>query len=291
MILSIVLALMALAAVAALARPLLRKSHDVRPRSDFERGVLADQMAEIDRDEARGLIAAAEAEAARAELGRRALTRLDAPTGTTAPAPGRKRTLALGAVIALPLVAGVIYVGLGRPDLPAQPFAAREIAKAVKTPPSRETMMQVVGMIEARVREAPTDPEGWRLLMRLNGRLGRASDATATLYGEILTAAKQPMRRATVALAYGEAIMTTHDGTLTKEARAAFATALAAAPAHPAARYYQGRMQIEDGNPRGALATWSALRRDAPAEAPWRQRLDDDIARLKREHRLDTPAN
>lgn len=291
MILSIVLALMALAAVAALARPLLRKPQEARPRSDYERGVLADQMAEIDRDEARGLIATAEAEAARIELGRRALARLDSSPAATVPASRRKRAHALGAVIALPLAAGAIYVGLGRPDLPGQPFAARDVATASKTPPSRETMMQVVGMIEARVREAPTDPEGWRLLLRLNGRLGRAADATATLYGEILAGATQPMRRATIALAYGEAIVTTHGGALTKEARAAFAGALAAAPTHPAARYYQGRVQIEDGDPRGALATWSALRRDAPAEAPWTKKLDEDIERLKREHRLDTPAN
>ena len=291
MILSLVLALMALAAVAALARPLLRKPQEARPRSDYERGVLADQMAEIDRDEARGLIGAAEAEVARTELGRRALARLDPSPDATAPAARRKPTLALGAVIALPLVAGVIYIGLGRPDLPGLPFAVREIATAAKTPPSRETMMQVVGMIEARVREAPTDPEGWRLLMSLNGRLGRATDATATLYGEILAAAKHPMRRATIALAYGEAIVTTRDGALTKEARAAFASALAAAPTYPAARYYKGRMQIEDGDPRGALATWSALRRDAPTEAPWTKRLDEDIERLKQGHRLDTPAN
>ena len=291
MILSLVLALMALAAVAALARPLLRKPQEARPRSDYERGVLADQMAEIDRDEARGLIGAAEAEVARTELGRRALARLDPSPDATAPAARRKPTLALGAVIALPLVAGVIYIGLGRPDLPGLPFAVREIATAAKTPPSRETMMQVVGMIEARVREAPGDPEGWRLLLRLNGRLGRAEDATAKIYGEVLTAAADaPKRRAAVALAYGEAVMTSGDGTLTKEARDAFTTALEADPDHPAARYYKGRMQIDSGDPRGALRTWSALRRDAPADAPWAKRLDEDIARLKREHRLDAPA-
>lgn len=291
MILSAVLVLMALAAVAALAQPVLRKPQQAQPRSDFERGVLADQMAEIDRDEARGLIGTAEAEAARIELGRRALVRLDAPAPGPAPASGRKRPFALGTVIVLPLIAGLIYVALGRPDLPGQPFAAREIATAPKTPPSRETMMQVVGIIESRVREAPIDPEGWRLLLRLNGRLGRATDATAKLYGEILAAATPPARRATIALAYGEAIITTNDGALTKEARDAFATALAADPTHPAARYYQGRVQIENGDPQGALATWSALHREAPAEAPWRQRLEDDIARLKRDHRLDAPAN
>ena len=115
MILSAVLVLMALAAVAALAQPVLRKPQQAQPRSDFERGVLADQMAEIDRDEARGLIGTAEAEAARIELGRRALVRLDAPAPGPAPASGRKRPFALGTVIVLPLIAGLIYVALGRP--------------------------------------------------------------------------------------------------------------------------------------------------------------------------------
>ena len=292
MILSAVLTLMAVAAVAALAWPLVRKTHNARPRREFERGVLADQMAEIDRDQERGVIGAAEAEAARNELGRRALARLESTDAeTTAPAPPRKRPLILIPVIVLPLVAGLIYVTLGRPDLPGLPFAAREGAAPARAAPSRETMMQVVGVIETRVREAPGDPEGWRLLLRLNGRLGRADDAATKIYNEVLAAAAEaPKRRAAVALAYGEAVMTTSDGNITKEAREAFTTALAADPAHPAARYYQGRMQIDSGDPRGALRTWSALRRDAPADAPWAKRLDEDIARLKREHRLDAPA-
>jgi cytochrome c-type biogenesis protein CcmH len=290
MILSAILTLMAVAAVAALAWPLVRKTHNARPRREFERGVLADQMAEIDRDLERGVIGAAEAEAARNELGRRALARLEDTTATAAPAPPRKRPLALALMIALPLVAGLIYVTIGRPDLPGLPFAAREGAAPTRAAPSRETMMQVVGVIEGRVREAPSDPEGWRLLLRLNGHLGRTDDAAAKIYNEALAATAAPRHRAAIALAFGEAVMTTSDGNITKEAREAFTTALAADPAHPAARYYQGRMQIDSGDPRGALRTWSALRRDAPADAPWAKRLDEDIARLKREHRLDAPA-
>src|SRR3978361_2584047 len=74
-----VFALMTIAAIFAVLWPLGR---GVRPERDgSEAAVYRDQLAEIDRDAAAGLIGASEAAAARVEIGRRLLAAVDDQRG------------------------------------------------------------------------------------------------------------------------------------------------------------------------------------------------------------------
>src|SRR4051812_20781385 len=61
------------AAIAALIWPVLRPKPGLAGRVEFERAVFRDQLAELERDRARGAIGQAEAEAARNEIVRRLL--------------------------------------------------------------------------------------------------------------------------------------------------------------------------------------------------------------------------
>ena len=70
-----VFALMTVAAIFAVLWPLSRSSS--APAGGSEAVVYRDQLAEIDRDVAAGLIGASEAEAARVEIGRRLLAAAD----------------------------------------------------------------------------------------------------------------------------------------------------------------------------------------------------------------------
>src|SRR3546814_4129555 len=71
------------------------------------------------QDVRRGLINAAEAEAARREIERR-LLQTDAPAGATSATTGGAgpRRLALAVVVALPVLGLGLYLQLGTPDLP-----------------------------------------------------------------------------------------------------------------------------------------------------------------------------
>ena len=60
-------------AVGLLLLPLLARQHQPRSREAYNLAVYRDQLAEIDRDLARGLLTAEQAETARAEIGRRIL--------------------------------------------------------------------------------------------------------------------------------------------------------------------------------------------------------------------------
>jgi cytochrome c-type biogenesis protein CcmH len=70
--------------------------------------------------------------------------------------------------------------------------------------------------------------------------------------------------------AQGEALTAAADGTVTPEARQAFVAALERDPSEPRARYYGGLAMAQDGRLREAVTVWSALLREAPPEAAWR---------------------
>ena len=69
----IIAVFLTLGASVALLRPLLRKQETSVDAAAFDREVYKDQLQELERDEARGLISGKEATEARAEIGRRLL--------------------------------------------------------------------------------------------------------------------------------------------------------------------------------------------------------------------------
>src|SRR5207302_6436956 len=97
-------ALMTAAAIFAVLWPLGRgRRGEQRGGSDL--AVYRDQLDEIARDRASGLIGEAEAEAARVEISRRLIAAADVAQSDAAPAPGetfRRRAAALAVLIALP---------------------------------------------------------------------------------------------------------------------------------------------------------------------------------------------
>ena len=112
---------------ALLALPLWRRKTTAATRAEFDLAVFKDQLAEIGRHAERGLLDAAQAEAARLEVERRILVRAEEAEHELAPAtPGRKIILA-GAVGA-PIAAALVYLAVGSAGMPDFPFAARETA-------------------------------------------------------------------------------------------------------------------------------------------------------------------
>ncbi len=120
MMIWLIFAGMTAAVVAALLVPFMRKSAGAEsPDSDFDRAIYRDQLPELDRDAARGLIGEAEAEAARNEISRR-LLQVAKPE---APAAGNR--YALLAVLLVPLIALPVYAKYGSPLLPDVPLQER----------------------------------------------------------------------------------------------------------------------------------------------------------------------
>src|SRR3974390_1252220 len=125
MTLWIVFAVMPAAAVLAVLWPLGRKPGDRGGGS--ERLVYQDQLKEVDRDRAVGLIGDVEAESARIEISRRLLAAVDAESAIAERSSSNpRRGRAAGpAILIVPLVALALYLKLGSPDIPRQSAFAR----------------------------------------------------------------------------------------------------------------------------------------------------------------------
>src|SRR5690349_24798929 len=128
MTLWLVFALMTAAAIFAVLWPLGRAR--VSQGSGNDVAVYRDQLDEIARDRAAGLIGEREAEAARVEVSRRLIAAADAAPADAVVAGGtlRRRFVGIAALIAVPLVAGGLYLAPGSPELPRQPLARRDTA-------------------------------------------------------------------------------------------------------------------------------------------------------------------
>src|SRR4051794_26558265 len=99
-------ALMTAAAIFAVLWPLGRGSRKVQ-RGGSDLAVYRDQLDEIARDRAAGLIGEAEAEAARVEVSRRLIAAADTEQTHSAEAPGqtfRRRAAAVAVLVVVPLL-------------------------------------------------------------------------------------------------------------------------------------------------------------------------------------------
>ena len=89
----LILAALTVVAVALLVWPLMRRRDPAADRADYDLEVYKDQLAEVERDQARGVLAEAEAEAARTEIARRMLSadaaREDGSAASAAPSDAR----------------------------------------------------------------------------------------------------------------------------------------------------------------------------------------------------------
>lgn len=282
MIVWLILAAMTLAVGLGLALPLLRARAAVAPGAAHDLAVYRDQLAEIDRDRARGTLTDGEAQAARAEIGRRVLAAAQKLPADTAmqPAAAPSRLVPLAIAIAAPLAALAVYAfWVGSPGLPAQPFAARQDA----APPSEQQIAQMVEGLAAKLRANPNDIEGWAMLARSYATLDRPGAAVAA-WRRVMDLSNNA---ATYAAAFAESLVREANGIVTPEARAQFERALAADNQDARAAFYIGIAQVQEGDARAAMQTWTDMIARGPADAPWIAGVRERIARTAAEAKID----
>jgi cytochrome c-type biogenesis protein CcmH len=274
MTLWLIFALMTVAAVCAVLWPLGRKRDVTGGGSD--RLVYQDQLLEIERDRAAGLIGGAEAESARVEISRRLLAVADAESAPLAAAPARQfsfrhRAAAVAAAVVLPAVGLGFYATLGSPDIPSQSAFAR-----VDTPAGSQSIGSLVGQVEAHLASSPNDGAGWEVLAPVYMRLGRFNDAAAAWRKTIALNGDNATREA----ALGEALVAAANGVVTDEALTVFQHAVAADPHEPKASYFLGVADEQAGKHDAAAAKWRALLDSAPQDAPWASFVREALAKV-----------
>src|SRR5947199_3151572 len=256
-----VFALMTAAAIFAVLWPLGRGTRR-RPPGGNDVAVYRDQLDEIARDRATGLIGEAEAEAARVEVSRRLIAAADTAQAEPA-APGgtfRRRVAGLAALVAVPLIGAGLYLSLGSPELPGQPLASRDT-----TPVQDRTLDRLVAQVESHLEKNPEDGRGWEVVGPVYMRVGRFDDAVKARRNSLRLNGPSADREADL----GESLMAEANGVVTDDAKSAFDRALAHDPKHNKARFLLGVAAQQDGQPEKAASIWRAILQDARAGSPW----------------------
>jgi cytochrome c-type biogenesis protein CcmH len=256
---AVLTALSALAVLVPMARASRRR--DAGPAAPApDAAIYADQLAELERDVARGAVGGREAEAARAEIGRR-LIRAAQRAEPAAP-PRRWRVLVVAglAIIGLPLLAVTLYGGFGAPTLPDLPLASRQ-----SEPVNGQDLEALVARVESHLAQNPDDGQGWAVLAPVYLRAGRYGDAAAAFQNAIRTNGAS----AELEAGLGEALTGDAGGVVTADARAAFERAEALDPAAIRPRFFLALALGQDGRTDDAAAAWRAIIDSASGGEAW----------------------
>lgn len=308
---------MALGVAGLLLGALLRPRGGAEPAAAYDLRVYRDQLKEIGKDAARGLIGSADAERARTEIARRVLEADRAlKAGIDTRATPRAARIGAGVLVVAVVLGGsaLLYHEIGVPgygDLPlAQRIANAEILRATRPdqaeaeadfaasghgrPHMAEAPNEHHAALMEQLREAmvqnPNDLHGQELLARNEALLGNYTAAYAAQH--MVIALKGPVASGEDYAYLADLMILATGGYVSPEAESALAEALRRDPENGIARYYSGLMFSQIGRPDQAFAFWRQLLATSPPNAPWvppiRAQIRD-IALLAGEHRYELP--
>ncbi|EEE36341.1 cytochrome c-type biogenesis protein CycH [Rhodobacteraceae bacterium KLH11] len=271
---------------------MLRGRRDDAPMAAYDLNVYREQLAGVDRDLARGVIAEADAERVRTEISRRILA-ADAQMQGEAGTAGPSRMVSLTALLLISavLIGGglAMYRQMGAVGFPDMPLSARlemaenlrhnrpgqieaeGMAAPIEAPRLEESYAALLNQLRDTVAERPDDLQGHMLLAQHETNTGNfkagyeAQSRVIALSGDAAPAQAYSDLAEMMILAAG--------GYVSPEAEAALQQALERDPKLGPARYYWGQMLAQTGRPDMAYRIWFDTLRDAPAGAPWAEAI------------------
>lgn len=290
----------------AIGRPLLRGNGTGPRAAEQDLQVYKDQLAEVERDLARGVLAPDEAESARIEVSRRILAadkRVQAQNDAKGAAPAVNRTLL--ALVVLVLAGGSLglYALLGNPGLPDRPLkerlaeaqqrraarmdqaSAEALAPPVEVGEVPQEYVDLVEKLRTALADRPNDIQGLRLLALHESRLGNyvaARTSQEKLVGLLGDAASGEDYSA-----LGEYLVFAAGGYVSPQAEEALVKALQLDPTDQRARYFSGLALAQNGRPDVAYQMWSGLLAEGPADAPWIAPIRSQMDALARAAGID----
>lgn len=268
----ILVATLTAAVAAVLLLPLLRAAVRVEAPRSHDVEVYRDQLKELERDQASGLISGEDAELARAEVARRLLAADDAVKAAgTVVLPRRSNRLAqIAVMVILPAVGLCLYLRTGSPDVADAPLAAR-LAN-----PGND-MNILIARAERQLVANPEDGAGWDVLAPIYYRSGRIEEAVTAFRNALRLLGPAPVRLG----GYAESLIALSGGLITSEAQEALEKSLAIQPDDPRAQFYLALALKQEGKSADALAAFRKIVAASPADAPWLPLVNDHIAGLE----------
>jgi cytochrome c-type biogenesis protein CcmH len=261
--------LMTAGAVLILALPFLRRQ-TAPDRRHFDLTFYRDQLAELERDRERGIIDDEAARSARLEIQRRILAVAagdDLPVFDDRAAMSKHALATAVLILVVPLVSGLLYVKLGRPDMPDMPLAARDTPDQQLS--EQESLLANIEQMEKHLETTPENGGVWTALGRARLRAGRYQAAVEAFEKGMAFSPGDPGIEAEL----GEAMVYAAGGQVAPAAVAHFKAMLETSPNEPRSRYYLGLALAQEGEVDAAIEGWSHLLEVSPSDAPWRPQI------------------
>ncbi|SFB86346.1 c-type cytochrome biogenesis protein CcmI [Tropicimonas isoalkanivorans] len=258
-----------------LARPFLRGGHVDMDASDGAMSVYRDQIEELERDHAAGLISAEERDQARQEIERRALVaarRMDGGLSVSRRSPAIAASLA--ALAALTALGG--YALTGVPTEPDRPLASRRAETLERMAAAGDVNSRIALLID-KTSANPTSFEDWWTLAQSYSAIGNHSASVDAYRKAVELSGDRPA----VLSAYAEAMTLANGNKVPDAARLAFEQVLNRGP-DVRARYYIALAKAQAQDFDAALEDWTALVRDSQPDAPWMPLVRRDIVNMVR---------
>ncbi|MGH8757584.1 MAG: c-type cytochrome biogenesis protein CcmI, partial [Burkholderiales bacterium] len=267
----IVGALFIAGALLLLVLPLLRsKSNDRVLRSAANVAIYRDQLREIEADLRAGSLSAELYEQARCEIEARLLEDLSAPD--SAPVKRQKwHGAAIALALAIPICAVGLYFIVGNPQalVPANADTSHGL--------NAQQMQAMVDRLAERLKANPDDGQGWVMLGRSYGVLGRFDDA-ASAYAN---AVERLPGNADVLADYADVLGMTQGGRLQGKPETIIERALKVDPDNPKALALAGTAAFEKKDYRAAVDYWEHLLRLAPQDSEFARSVSASIAEAR----------
>jgi len=250
-IFALLIAAMIVAALALLLPAFRNREATAADREQLNVSIARERLAELEAARDSGELDADAFAQARAELELSLAADL-AERGESGRRGGKPLLLVLLTLV--PLASLGLYLQLGSPQLldvagPGTGGSMAQMAAEAKEPASVEDM---VATLEARLAEAPEDPDGWYMLGRSYMALNRYPDAVRAYEKLQALAGEHP----TALVALADALAMTREGDMTGRPAELVLRALAVAPDDPTALWLAGQAAEQQGDHKAAVGHW-----------------------------------
>ena len=242
-------------ALVLLMRPFFRRlEKGETSRAQYNAAIYRDQFAKLEQDLAEGTLAADDYAQARRELQRRVLEdNRTEETASTVRAP-RKTMIAVG--LAIPVVAGAMYLLIGNPGAMQAGGATAAGAPAGHGQlATAQDLEKMVAALAEKMEKEPGNLKGWAMLARSYKAMGRPLEAQKAFERAGSFIDDDPQALAS----YADVLATNNGGTLVGKPMELIQKALKVDPQNPMALWLAGTAQFEAKQYPQAVATWEKL--------------------------------
>ena len=293
-----IVAILTLIIVAALMLQGLWRGKDGVSASMSDVSVYRDQLDEVDRDRARGVLSDAEAETVRLEISRRLLDADKRAERGTSDRQGGRNLASVAIPVVLLLGAFGLYATLGAPGARDLPIATRlaEIDEAVANRPNQieaetaaadllpeptepdEGFMNLMEELRTVLADRPDDIPGLMLLARNEARIGNF--VAARKAQEHLVAVKGAEATTNDLAATVETMTFAAGGYISPEAETYLRRLLELDPQNGFGRYFLGLFHVQSGRPDRTFPIWQRLLADSQPNAPWVEIIRSEMPQI-----------